>query len=114
MNLHTIKSLQNYYSNLIGNTKNPEHLKHYKKMLENLAQKKEGNNKIIKNYKTKNYLGYEPQRKKGKTSVYIGSLDKTFDSLRKASLALGKNKNYVSNVLLGKLDNKYNISIKNG
>jgi hypothetical protein len=112
MNLQKIKSLQNYYSNLIGNTKNPEHLKHYKKMLENLSENKQAKPKIIKNYKTKNYLGYEAERKKGKTSVYIGSLDKTFDSLRKASFALGKNKNYVSNVLLGKLDNKYNIELK--
>ena len=41
--------------------------------------------------------------------VYVGSLNKEFRSTSAASIALGKNRDYVRKVLLNKLPNKYNI-----
>lgn len=83
--------MEEYYRNLIANTDNPIFIKYYTKMIEEL-------------YKPK-----KPKKMQKWIRVYVGSLNKEFRSTSAASIALGKNRDYVRKVLLNKLPNKYNI-----
>lgn len=87
--------LINYYKSLIKKDSNPNHIKYYNNMI---------------------YQILNPQKKEKQEwkTIYVGSLDKVFKSCRKASEALGRDKNYVYKVLKGKVPNKHNIEqIKN-
>lgn len=84
--------MKEYYKKLLAESKHPKHRKYYLKMLKKLEAPKNKNNQ------------------KGKwRRIYVRSLNKTFRSGRKASLALGKDKAYVWKVMNNILPNTYNI-----
>jgi hypothetical protein len=82
-----------YYKNLIKGCKNERHLRYYKEMIEELQ----------------NPPKKRPQ--KSTVRVYVGSLNKTFNSGQAASEALGRNRNYALRVINGIYPNQDNIKL---
>ena len=97
-----------YYNNLLKTTTNPTHRSYYEEMIKyfetHKKQIRHGNYKYLENNKKdidkKNYR---------RNNIYVGSLNKTFKSARKASVALGHSKTYIYKVLYGHIPNKYNV-----
>lgn len=89
-----------YYKTLISQTKNPNHLKYYKKMLDKFSGKE------IKNNYTERYLFKIKTNK-----VYSTVLKKKFETMAEASRYVGKGRSYARRCIIGELENKYNFKI---
>lgn len=97
-----------YYNRLLKMTENPTHISYYEEMIKYFETHK-------KQIKHSNYKYLEKPKKEidkknyRRNRIYIGALDETFKSARKASVALGHSKTYIYKVLYGHIPNKYDI-----
>ena len=83
--------MEEYYKKLLAGSKNKKHREYYMQMLSEIQKPK-----------------VEKKTQKWRR-VFVGELNKTFRSARKASYALGKDKNYVWKLMKNKLPNIHNI-----
>ena len=91
-----------YYNNLLKTAKNPEHISYYKEMITFLQTPQE--KREVENVKDR-----ELRRRRKKSQIYVGSLNKTFKNKRDASVALGYSITYIYKVVYGHIPNKYDI-----
>lgn len=89
-----------YYKTLISQTKNPNHLAYYKKML------KKFKGETIENNYTPRYLF-----KININKIYSPVLNKNFKTMSDASRYVGKGRSYARRCIIGELENKYEFKI---
>lgn len=84
--------MREYYLEMLTKAKSHSHIRYYKKMLQKLK------------------AGPSPKKNNNK-KIYVGSLNKEFKSMRMASLALNKHKDYVRRILNSDCENEHQIRI---
>jgi hypothetical protein len=89
-----------YYKTLISQTKNPNHLAYYKKML-----------KIFNGEKTQNNYTPRYMFKINVNRVHSPILNKNFRTMADASRYVGKGRSYARRCIIGELENKYEFKI---